>query len=104
MLKLDIEPGVIVEGEEMALTRLITNLLDNAFKFVPAGGTVWLVLRKGPKLVVSDDGPGVPEDQRETVFEKFSRGERPAGAERSEEHTSEPKSLMRISYAGFIFK
>ncbi|MCJ2187226.1 sensor histidine kinase [Novosphingobium beihaiensis] len=80
-LKLDIEPGVVIEGEEMALTRLITNLLDNAFKFVPAGGTVWLVLRKGPRLVVSDDGPGVPEEQRETIFEKFSRGERSAGPE-----------------------
>ncbi|WP_084384746.1 sensor histidine kinase [Novosphingobium naphthalenivorans] len=80
-LKLDIEPQVIIEGEEMALTRLITNLLDNAFKFVPAGGTVWLVLRKGPKLIVSDDGPGVPEDQRETIFEKFSKGERSAGSD-----------------------
>ncbi|MCJ2180802.1 sensor histidine kinase [Novosphingobium album (ex Hu et al. 2023)] len=81
MLKLDIEPGVIVEGEEMALTRLITNLLDNAFKFVPEGGTVWLVLRKGPKLVVSDDGPGIPEEQRDTIFEKFSKGERAAGSD-----------------------
>lgn len=80
-LKLDIEPGVTIEGEEMALTRLVTNLLDNAFKFVPAGGTVWLALRKGPKLVVADDGPGVARDQRETIFEKFSRGGRSTATE-----------------------
>ncbi|MEJ2457713.1 MAG: HAMP domain-containing sensor histidine kinase [Novosphingobium sp.] len=80
-LKLDIDHGVIIEGEEIALTRLITNLLDNAFKFVPAGGTVWLVLRKGPMLIVSDNGPGVPEEHRESIFEKFSRGERSAGTE-----------------------
>lgn len=75
-LKLDIEPDVMIEGEEMALTRLITNLLDNAFKFVPVGGTVWLALGKGPVLMVSDDGPGIPEAQREKIFEKFSRGQR----------------------------
>ncbi|SFF74392.1 Signal transduction histidine kinase [Novosphingobium sp. CF614] len=79
--KLDIEPGVKIEGEEMPLTRLITNLLDNAFKFVPAGGTVYLGLRKGPMLIVSDDGCGVPEDQQENIFEKFNRGGRSAATE-----------------------
>ncbi|MFC0203464.1 sensor histidine kinase [Novosphingobium soli] len=72
--QLDITPGVVVEGEEMQLTRLVTNLLDNAFKFVPSGGTVSLKLDRGPLLVVSDDGPGIPEDQRESIFEKFGRG------------------------------
>lgn len=73
-LQLDIEPGVTVQGEEMALTRLITNLLDNAFKFVPAGGTIRLRLSRGPRLVISDDGPGIPVEMRETIFEKFGRG------------------------------
>ncbi|MYL96245.1 sensor histidine kinase [Novosphingobium sp. FGD1] len=73
-LAFDVEPGVMIDGEEMQLTRLVTNLLDNAFKFVPAGGTVRLTLRQGPRLVVSDDGPGICEDQRERIFEKFSRG------------------------------
>jgi signal transduction histidine kinase len=72
--ELDIEPGVVVDGEEMQLTRLVTNLLDNAFKFVPPGGMVRLKLRRGPRLVVSDDGPGIPADQHERIFEKFSRG------------------------------
>lgn len=76
-LKLDIAPGVTVEGEEMQLTRLITNLLDNAFKFVPTGGTVELRLTPGPCLTVCDDGPGVPEAEREKIFDKFARGSEP---------------------------
>jgi signal transduction histidine kinase len=72
--ELAISPGVMIEGEEMQLTPLITYLLDNAFKFVQPGGTVRLELEKGPRLTVSDDGPGVPEDDRETIFDKFSRG------------------------------
>jgi signal transduction histidine kinase len=80
-LVLDIEPGVTIEGEEMQLTRLVTNLLDNAFKFVPRGGTVSLKLRTGPRLVVSDDGPGIPQDQRERIFEKFARGGSCVGTE-----------------------
>lgn len=71
--ELAIEPGVTLEGEEMQLTRLITNLLDNAFKFVPPGGTVRLELAKGPRLTVRDDGPGVPEPDRHRIFDKFSR-------------------------------
>ncbi|WP_226632279.1 sensor histidine kinase [Novosphingobium profundi] len=79
-LILDIEPDVVIPGEEMALTRLITNLLDNAFKFVPKGGTITLALEAGPRLTVRDDGPGIPEGQREQVFEKFSRaGQHPEG-------------------------
>ncbi|PLK26907.1 HAMP domain-containing sensor histidine kinase [Novosphingobium sp. TH158] len=69
-----IMPGITCQGEEMQLTRLITNLLDNAFKYVPAGGTVRLALEQGPVLTVSDNGPGVPEDEREHIFDRFRRG------------------------------
>ena len=69
-----IMPGVVCQGEEMQLTRLITNLLDNAFKYVPAGGTVRLAVEQGPRLTVSDDGPGVHEADRETIFDRFRRG------------------------------
>ncbi len=69
-----IMPGITCQGEEMQLTRLITNLLDNAFKYVPAGGTVRLSLEQGPTLSVSDNGPGVPEDERDHIFDRFRRG------------------------------
>jgi signal transduction histidine kinase len=69
-----IMPDVIVQGEEMQLTRLITNLLDNAFKYVPSGGTVRLSLEHGPKLTVSDDGPGIAAVDQDRIFDRFRRG------------------------------
>lgn len=71
----DIAPEVHVEGEEAQLGRLITNLLDNAFKYVPAGGSVKVTLAAGPVLTVADDGPGIPEADRTRVFEQFYRSD-----------------------------
>lgn len=68
-----VAPGVVFDGEETQLTQLVTNLLDNAFKYVPAGGRVELILEPGPVLIVQDDGPGVPEAEREKIFERFHR-------------------------------
>jgi signal transduction histidine kinase len=72
-------PGVTIEGEQTQLARIITNLLDNAFKYVPPGGSVALELAPGPVLTVRDDGPGIPADEREAVFRRFHRGSRNAG-------------------------
>lgn len=72
----DIAKGIAIQGENMQLTRLITNLLDNAFKYVPAGGKVELLLQPGPVLTVRDDGPGIPEEMRAAIFERFNRGGR----------------------------
>ena len=58
-------------------TRLLSNLLDNAIKYVPEGGRVRLILRPGPQVVVEDDGPGIPRDQRDRVFERFARATAP---------------------------
>lgn len=74
-------PEVWIDGEESQLARLITNLLDNAFKYVPSGGTIRLLLEQGPRLVVEDDGPGIPAADRERIFERFYRGR---SADRSE--------------------
>ena len=59
-----------------ALGRLVRNLLDNAARF--SAGRVALTCgidqESGHALIiVDDDGPGIPEDQRETVFERFAR-------------------------------
>ena len=69
----DIAPGIRFDGEEMQLTQLVTNLLDNAFKYVPSGGSVHLSLAAGPVLTVADDGPGIGEADREKVFRRFYR-------------------------------
>jgi signal transduction histidine kinase len=70
----DIVPGVELPVEEAQFARLVTNLLDNAFKYVPAGGEVRLSLEPGPKLVVQDSGPGIAPEERQKIFERFYRG------------------------------
>jgi len=55
----------------------INNLLDNAIRYTPAGGRVTVSLSRGKKeieLSVKDTGVGIPKDQQERVFTKFSRG------------------------------
>jgi PAS domain S-box-containing protein len=65
-----------VDGEKVE--RMLINLLSNAFKFTPDGGVVGLSLkeRSGRALIrVQDNGPGIPEKMRESVFERFRQGE-----------------------------
>ena len=66
-----------VWADPSRLRQVVANLLANAAKFTPSGGTVSLVvdsdLRRA-RLEVADNGPGVPEDERERVFERFFRG------------------------------
>jgi len=65
-----------VEGDRFALRTLLQNLLSNANKYTPAGGQVLVSIRRhGDRaiLTVEDSGPGIPDDQRESVFERFYR-------------------------------
>lgn len=50
----------LVLGDEATLERAVTNLLDNAVKFSPAGGTVTVTM-EGDTVIVSDEGPGITE-------------------------------------------
>ncbi len=63
-----------VTGTENWFRQIVVNLYENALKFSPHGGTVALsVSVKGDKveLMVEDSGPGIPESEREKVFERF---------------------------------
>jgi two-component system OmpR family sensor kinase len=79
-ISLDIERAgpVIVEGSRDELHRLTINLLENALRHTPAGTEIRVSTRLEQDgealLVVEDDGPGVPEHLRETLFERFVRG------------------------------
>lgn len=66
---------VVIDGDPIGLRRLVTNLIDNAVKF--AGSAHARVYAEGGSAVVEvdDDGPGLPEEEREQVFEPFHRGE-----------------------------
>ncbi|WP_370066592.1 sensor histidine kinase [Streptacidiphilus sp. MAP5-3] len=61
-----------VRADAHALERAVINLLDNAVKFSPAGGTIDVALKFGT-LTVRDHGPGIPEDDLAHVFERFWR-------------------------------
>ncbi|MER5933759.1 HAMP domain-containing sensor histidine kinase [Streptomyces sp. NPDC002054] len=61
-----------VRGEAAALERAVMNVLDNAVKFSPPGGSVQVALRAG-ELTVRDHGPGIPAEELPHVFERFWR-------------------------------
>ena len=64
----------MVAGREGPLGQVFRNLIDNARSFSPAGGEVRVGLSRAKgkaEVVVEDDGPGIPPDNLETVFERF---------------------------------
>lgn len=69
----DSEPWPMI-GESAALERAVLNLMGNAGKWSPPGGTVRVRLHDG-RLEVSDSGPGIAVDEREKVFERFYRAD-----------------------------
>ena len=85
-----------VEGESRLLARLIRNLLDNAARHAPgAPALVELAARDGRAVLsVSDRGPGVPESERERLFEPFYR--RPGG-HRDEERSGRQGAGLGLS-------
>jgi len=70
-LTAELEPWPVV-GQPAALERAVLNLVDNAVKFSPPGGTVSVGLSQG-LLTVADEGPGVPAEDLPHVFERFYR-------------------------------
>jgi signal transduction histidine kinase len=73
-VSVDGPPSVLVNGDEEWLRRVFDNLLDNAKKYGAPPVHVRIGSGSGTVLVsVDDKGPGVPEDQREHVFERFQR-------------------------------
>ena len=77
--------AVTVSGDADALRTLVSNLIDNAVRYTPAGGRVDVsATPEGDRvaLTVRDTGPGVPEDERARIFDRFYRGTHAEGAER----------------------
>ena len=71
--EVELEPTV-VRGEPDRINRAVSNLLDNARKWSPAGGHVEIALRDGV-LTVRDHGPGFGEADLPNVFDRFYRAE-----------------------------
>lgn len=70
------DSGAIVQGNRQLLAQLVTNLIENCLKYVPAGGRIDLSVKRladSVCLVVSDNGPGVPDGDRVRATQPFVR-------------------------------
>ncbi len=71
---------VVIQAVEQDLIRVVSNLVTNAVKFSPHGGTVTVILTEAEEslsLSVSDEGPGIPLDEQKAVWERFYRVQSP---------------------------
>ncbi|NQV55594.1 MAG: hypothetical protein HQ503_07025, partial [Rhodospirillales bacterium] len=95
----EVEPEIFVTGNQQLMGQALANLLDNAIKYTPDGGTIALVLRRiydsdrelGSELIVADSGPGIAEEERGRVLDRFVRLE----ASRNSPGTGLGLSLVR---------
>jgi two-component system, OmpR family, sensor histidine kinase KdpD len=70
--------SIVIACDKAKIERIVENLLGNAVKHTPATSRIWVRVEPwegGALIVVEDDGPGVPLDQREKIFEPFQQGE-----------------------------
>ncbi len=86
-LELDCKPGAgTFLADQRRMRQIVFNLLSNAFKFTPRGGTITLsgrIVAEDVQISVRDNGPGLPSDVKANVFERFSargQGGQHAGA------------------------
>ena len=91
---LHLEQGLWVKGDADLLFQLFANLLDNAVKFSPQGSVIQIFAKAGKEQVIvtlTDQGPGVPDTEKDTVFKHFYRGD----ASRSTEGNGLGLSLVK---------
>ena len=71
------EPELYVQADRGLIAQALSNLLDNAVKYTPEGGSVGLSVKRLPageiELTVSDSGPGIPPEDRDRAVERFVR-------------------------------
>ncbi|MBV9930507.1 MAG: HAMP domain-containing protein [Alphaproteobacteria bacterium] len=75
-LAASVEPNLVVRGDRELLAQALVNLIENAQAHTPSGTHIEICVEAADgaaRLVVADDGPGVPEDQRGRIVERFIR-------------------------------
>jgi signal transduction histidine kinase len=78
-LRSDIARSIAVEGDRDLLTQMVVNLVENAITHTGSGVSIFVSLRSeggAAILSVSDNGPGVPLQERQRIFQRFYRAER----------------------------
>jgi len=76
---LEANDPIVVHGDALRLRQLVWNLVENAIRYTPAGGSITLGLRRQgqiAELTVVDTGIGIPEEHQSHVFERFYRVDR----------------------------
>ena len=72
-----VSPGLFVRGDRDLLTQLFANLIENALAHTPHGTRIEVAVHNlglnGIEVFVDDNGPGVPADQRNKIFQRFYR-------------------------------
>jgi signal transduction histidine kinase len=72
-----------ISGDPVLLAQALSNLIDNALKFAPEGGTIGVAVHRRPdgavQISVSDNGPGINEGEKAKVLERFYRGDASRG-------------------------
>lgn len=94
-----VTPGLAVLGDRGLLMEAVANLVQNAIKFTPAGGGIWLdaAIRGDNQTVrVTDNGPGIPEESRSRVFDRFYRLDRSRTIEGTGLGLSLVAAIMRL--------
>ena len=80
MIELEtVSPAPVIAGNAALVEIALRNLMENALKYSPPGGTVTVNLDAGGRIRVEDRGPGVPEALRAKVFERFWRADPASG-------------------------
>jgi signal transduction histidine kinase len=65
-----------LDADATRLSQIVSNLLDNARRYTPAGGAIIVDLRAAEglaEITVTDTGPGIPDDQRDNIFDRLVR-------------------------------
>jgi signal transduction histidine kinase/CheY-like chemotaxis protein len=82
IFKVEVEPGCWVNADPLRLDQVVTNLLDNAAKYTPPGGSIFLSVNRRAHeavLAVRDTGIGMPADLLSRVFDLFVQGDPHSG-------------------------
>jgi len=64
---------VEVNGDKMRIREMLDNLIDNALRYCPSGSQVTVSVSQNCTLCVEDNGPGIPVEERDSIFERFHR-------------------------------
>ena len=73
-LQCEAEEGILFCGNRELLTRLLTNLISNAYRYGKENGHIWVRLRKENskiRLAVQDDGIGIAKEEQQKIFQRF---------------------------------